>query len=80
MKKTTTEAQGNLIGVTVSKFGDEPVNVQVPAGSTVADVLEAAGITVSGRMQTFVEGEVAESGDILENLDILSIVTPKQAG
>lgn len=79
-KKATTRRSVKDIIVTVSKFGDDPQNVKVPAGATVADVLEAAGIETSGREQTFVEGEQAEAGDVLENGDILSIVTPKQAG
>jgi Na+-translocating ferredoxin:NAD+ oxidoreductase RnfC subunit len=80
-KKASTRSRvSKTMIVTVSKFGDDPLNVTVPVGASVADVLEAAGIETSGREQTFVEGEAAEGGDILENGDILSIVTPKQAG
>jgi hypothetical protein len=79
-KRTTKKIAKGEMTITVSKFGDDPRNVIVPVGSTVADVLKAASITLTGRETAFVEGEQAERGDILENADILSIVTPKQAG
>lgn len=66
--------------VTIAKFGDDPMNVTVPVGSTVADVLAESGISLTGREKSYVEGEEATSTDVLENADILSIVTPKQAG
>jgi hypothetical protein len=81
MKKTVSKKtkRGEII-VTISRFGQEPVNVTMATGSTVSDVLEAASISTTGREELFVEGETAESDDVLENGDILSIVTPKQAG
>jgi hypothetical protein len=42
--------------------------------------LEEAGVTLSGNAECFVSGKVAEKDDILEDKDVLSIVTPKQAG
>lgn len=80
MKKTTRKAKGGEIVVTIAKFGDDPINVTLAAGSTVSEALAEAGISVTGREQAFVEGEQAEPSDVLENADILSIVTPKSAG
>lgn len=80
VKKTTRNAKVADMIVTVAKFGQNPLAVTVPTGSTVADVLKAAGITVRGRETMFVEGDDATKADIMENGDILSIVTPKEAG
>lgn len=74
------KANTNNITVTVSQFGHEPRTVSVPEGATVADVLSSAGIALEGRQEMFVEGVSADNNDVLENGDILSIVTPKQAG
>lgn len=76
MRKSDT----NTIKVTVSRFGHEPRTLDVPEDSTVSDVLGIAGVSIEEHQQLFVEGVSAESGDILEDGDILSIVTPKQAG
>lgn len=81
MQKANNEApQGDTMIITVARFGHAPQNVTVPTGSTVATVLSTADITLEGREELFVEGVNAESNDILENGDILSVVTPKQAG
>lgn len=79
MQKANTPATGNIV-VTISRFGRDPQNVTVPEGSSVSTVLSQAGVELEGREQLFVEGVTADSSDVLENGDILSIVTPKQAG
>lgn len=76
MKKTNS----NSIVVTIAKFGSDPVNVTLQEGATVQDAMNASGVSLTGRETAFVGGEDAEDTDILENGDILSIVTPKQAG
>ena len=77
MQKQTTD--GNIT-VTISRFGYEPKTVTLPANSTVSSALAEAGIVLEGREDMFVEGQNAEVNDVLEDNDILSIVTPKQAG
>jgi len=79
MIRSETAAAGSII-VTIGRFGNPPVNVTVPEGASVAQVLDMAGIVPEGREELFVEGEKATDADVLENGDILSIVTPKQAG
>ena len=79
MVKKGAKKTGDII-VTIARFGQNPQNVTVAAGSTVGDAIKAAGITVKGRETMFVEGEDATRADILENGDILSIVSPKEAG
>ncbi len=79
-KATTTPASAdNVIAVSVVSFGNDPVALALPLGSTVAVALAAAHIT-RGSQQIFVSGETAADDDILESGDVLSIVTPKQAG
>ena len=70
----------NTITVTISRFGHEAKTVTLPEGATVAQALASASITLEGREEMFVEGVSAEQSDVVENGDILSIVTPKQAG
>ena len=81
MQKAESNATpGDNMVVTIARFGHAPQNVTVPNGSTVNTVLTTAGISLEGREELFVEGVNAEGADVLENGDILSIVTPKQAG
>lgn len=74
------QSNSNSITVTITRFGHNTQTVSVAEGSTVAQVLESAGIVLAGLEELFVEGQTAESNDILEDGDLLSIVTPKQAG
>lgn len=80
MKKNVPQApEGDTIAVTVTRFGSDPITVRLAKGATVADALAGAGVA-AGRAEYFVDGQRAESGDILEDLDVLALVTPKQAG
>ncbi len=80
MKKANTGAPaGETISVAVVSFGNDPIALTLAKGATVADALAKAGIT-RGSQEIFVSGEVAEDADELEDKDVVSIVTPKQAG
>lgn len=79
MRKASTSPASDNIAVSVVSFGNDPIAVLLPAGSTVAQALAQAQIT-RGAQQLFVSGETADDSDILESGDVLSIVTPKQAG
>lgn len=79
-KANQPAASGDGMVITIARFGQNPQNVTVPNGATVGTVLATASIALEGREQLFVEGVEAEQNDVLENGDILSIVTPKQAG
>jgi sulfur carrier protein ThiS len=74
------QSTNGSVVVTISRFGHEARTVALPDGATVAQALAQAGIALEGREEMFVEGVSADSTDVLENGDILSIVTPKQAG
>jgi len=78
-KVSATPSIANVIAVSVVSFGNDPIALALPVGSTVADALAAADIQRAGQ-EFFVSGETAEDSDVLETGDVLSIVTPKQAG
>lgn len=68
------------IAVVVSRFGHDPVPVCVDDGATVGEVLEKAGIALTGREEVFVAGVKAPMDAEVDDKDVLSVVTPKQAG
>ncbi len=77
MRKSESGAE---IAVAVSRFGSDPVIVKLPHNSTVGEALSAAGVAIASREQAYVAGQEARNADILEDGDVVSIVTPKQAG
>lgn len=78
--RTANNSTAGTIVITVSRFGHNPVSVSVPVDSTVQQALASAGVSVQSHEQLFVSGVQATAGDILDAGDILSVVTPKQAG
>lgn len=70
----------DLIAIAVTRLGADPIPVKVAAGSTVKDALAKAGVATDGRSEYFVDGQRAELKDVLEDGDVLALVTPKQAG
>lgn len=68
------------ISVAVSRFGQDTVMLKLAKGTKVGDALEKEGIELESNEKIFVAGEEATRNDILEDGDVLSIVTPKQAG
>lgn len=69
-----------MLTVYISRFGSDEIEVEVVEGTTVAQVIRSAGLELSGREQVFVSGVQATMQSIVEEGDILNIVTPKQAG
>jgi sulfur carrier protein ThiS len=68
------------IVIDVARFGHETVTVRLDEGATVEDAIEKAGINLAGTEAAYVDGSLVSMDDELENDDVLSIVTPKQAG
>lgn len=66
--------------VMVGRFGSEPVSITVGSGATVGGVLEAANISVSTNEKVWLNGTRVTLSDKVQTGDIISIVTPKQAG
>jgi hypothetical protein len=78
-KATASAVSGDSIAVSVVAFGNDPIALLLPKGSTVATALAQADIT-RGASDVFVSGQDAEDADVLEGGDVLSIVSAKQAG
>lgn len=77
IKKEKKEGE---ICVAVSRFGHDPIPVCLPKGATVEEVLDMAEVELDGREEVFVAGTRADYEDVVEDKDVLSVVTPKQAG
>lgn len=80
MQKKNTGADKDVIAVSVARMGQESLPLALPSGSTVRDALAKAGVSGSARTEYFVSGVRADMDDVLESGDVLSLVTPKQAG
>ena len=68
-----------MINVYIARMGHDEINLDVPEGSTVAAVFRQAGMALEGREQAFVMGVLATMDSVIEDGDVISIVTPKQA-
>lgn len=80
MIKQNAGVEGDSIAVAVSRLGSDVVPVTLPKDATVRDALEKAGVSSGGRTEYFVSGVRADMDDVLEDGDVLALVTPKQAG
>ncbi len=79
-KAVKEEDDSDSIAVAVSRFGHDPVPVSVVEGSTIEDVLDKAGISLTGTEKVYVSGAQVDLEDEVEDKDVISVVTPKQAG
>lgn len=79
VRKGTGASEGE-VKVFVSRFGHDPVTVNVPKDSTVEYVLGEAGVEITGTQTVFILGQEANMEDLVDDKDVLSVVTPKQAG
>ena len=79
MKKVTKTCATDL-AIAVSRFGHDPVPMCLEENATVREALDAAEIEIGSNEKLFVAGVEAGMDDVLEDGDVLSIVTPKQAG
>lgn len=80
VRKAAKEDDVDGIAVAVSRFGHDPIPVSVAEDSTIEDVLAKAGITLAGTEKVFVAGAEVALDDVVEDKDVVSVVTPKQAG
>lgn len=68
------------IKVMIGRFGSTPSAVNIKASSTVLEALTKAGIEVGSSERVWLNGERATRTDKVAAGDIISIVSPKQAG
>lgn len=66
--------------VMVGRFGQEPQTVTVRGAATVKAVLVQAGIGLNTRERVWVNGGRATPNTKVKGGDIVSVVTPKEAG
>lgn len=80
MRQVDTAGTAGEMIIHVSRFGQTTLTLNVPVDCTVTRALELASYQSRGNEKVFVAGVEASGDDILEDGDVLSIVTPKQAG
>lgn len=74
-------ASGKTTSVRVGRFGSDPVTVVVKGSkATVGDVLERAGIALGRSERVWLNGTKASAADAVRTGDIVSVVSPKEAG
>lgn len=66
--------------VRVGRFGTDPISVRVSANSTVKIVLQKAEMDLTEVEKIFLNGETAPLSRKVKRGDIVSIVSPKEAG
>lgn len=66
--------------VRVGRFGSDPVSVSVAGRATVEAILAKAEMTLGPSEQVWLNGIRATAGSVARTGDIISIVTPKEAG
>ena len=69
-----------LISVEITRFGGGTVTVKAPEDSTLEEVLNKGGITLGASESVFINDELVEMDDILEDGDSIQIVGNKEGG
>lgn len=67
------------ITVKIGAFGTDPEEYELPKDASVGDALVEAGMDDRTK-KVYVNGETANRQDILEDGDVLNVVSPKEAG
>ena len=80
MRKATRPTASANIEVKVGRYNEKTQSVVVPTGSSVQDVLDQAEISLGASESIWVEGELAEETDTVENGDNLQLVGKKEGG
>ena len=70
---------GDTIKVTIGRFGSTTTEYNMPVDTTVERALEIAGLS-GEEGDRFVNGERAENNNLLDDGDILNLVTSKEGG
>ena len=73
-------ANEDMISVEITRMGADLKTVSVPVDSTLEDVLEEAGMTLSSSESAWVKGDSAEFDSIIDDGDSIQIVGKKEGG
>lgn len=79
MRNPESTPQGATITITIGRFGQTPMELQVPVDSTVEHALGLANVTASNG-NIFVGGQPARLDNILDDGDVVNVTTSKQGG
>ena len=79
MREPETVPQGETIKVTIGRFGSTPQDFTVAKNTTVESALQTADIPYT-EGNIFVNGEPATKENLLDDGDIINIVTSKEGG
>ena len=74
------KAKKSSIEVRIGMYNESPKVISLPAGSSIQDVLDEAGIELGSAESIWVDGDKAEESDTVENGDNLQIVGKKEGG
>lgn len=79
-KKAAPRSSGTTFEVLVGTFGTAPVRVRVRGGATVGEVLKGAEVETSSSTRVWLNGGRATKSSRVKKGDIVTVVSPKQAG
>jgi len=74
-----TNEQDTIV-VKIDRFGAASQSVNVPEDSTLADVLDAANITLAASETAWVNGVQAKNDSIMDDGDTIQLVGKKEGG
>jgi len=69
-----------MIGITIGRFGERARNVKVPVGSSIKDLLKAAGIKKAGSEKIWIDGARTKQDQKVEKGDVINIVGSRGGG
>lgn len=79
-RRKAASTQRSDIMVMFGRFGSAPQTLRIRANGTVEDVISAAGVSVTGTDRIWLNGDRANLTDKVQDGDLVSIVSPKEAG
>lgn len=80
VKKTVKKATKPRSVVMVARLGNDPIAITVSGTSTVGLVLRKAEVILGGSEHVWVNGRTAGISKKVSSGDIITIVSPRQAG
>lgn len=79
MKKPTKKSSGALT-VTIARLGEDSIDVSVGKGTTVGQVVEEAGLTLSSNEKLYINSDEAKDHFIVDDGDHISVIGKKEGG
>ena len=80
MKKATKQSSSSEITVTISRLGEEEIEVTVGKDATVGEVVEQADLDLSSSEKLYVNSEEAKDHYVIDDGDHVAIIGKKEGG